>query len=70
MNILNSKYRILKVRLRLSHTHDCSFIDSLEKEIAECKYCQENRNTMEPSHFASDRCESGKRNHCTCDTCF
>ena len=23
-----------------------------------------------PRHFASDRCESGKRNHCTCDTCF
>ncbi len=23
-----------------------------------------------PSHKAKDRCESGKRNHCTCDTCF
>lgn len=25
---------------------------------------------MLPPHDASDRCESGKRNHCTCDTCF
>lgn len=23
-----------------------------------------------PHHKASDRCQSGKRNHCTCDTCF
>lgn len=42
-----------------------------EKEIEECKYCQENKNSyMFPNHFASNRCESGKRNHCTCDVCF
>jgi hypothetical protein len=23
-----------------------------------------------PPHKASVNCESGKRNHCTCDTCF
>ncbi len=23
-----------------------------------------------PSHKASNRCESGKHPHCTCDTCF
>lgn len=23
-----------------------------------------------PSHKASNECESGKRAHCTCDTCF
>lgn len=23
-----------------------------------------------PYHDASPRCESGKRNHCTCDVCF
>jgi len=23
-----------------------------------------------PRHKASSRCESGKRPHCTCDTCF
>jgi hypothetical protein len=25
---------------------------------------------MMPPHDASDRCESGKRNHCSCDICF
>lgn len=28
------------------------------------------RDSMLPSHSASSRCESGGRNHCTCDTCF
>lgn len=23
-----------------------------------------------PNHKASERCRSGKRAHCTCDTCF
>lgn len=23
-----------------------------------------------PSHNASPRCQSGKRNHCSCDTCW
>lgn len=23
-----------------------------------------------PRHHAMKQCESGKRNHCTCDTCF
>ena len=38
-----------------------------------CTYCQGERergNTFFPSHHASERCQSGKRNHCTCDTCF
>jgi hypothetical protein len=25
---------------------------------------------MHPNHKPSDRCESGKRPHCSCDTCF
>lgn len=39
----------------------------------ECPYCDRERaaaNTFHPSHDASDRCESGKRPHCTCDVCF
>jgi hypothetical protein len=37
----------------------------------ECKFCDEHRgDEMMPPHDASSRCESGKRNHCTCDTCF
>jgi hypothetical protein len=41
-------------------------------EIANCKYCQEikERGGFGPSHFASRNCQSGGRNHCTCDTCF
>lgn len=27
-------------------------------------------NVFSPSHQVSDRCESGKLPHCTCDTCF
>ena len=23
-----------------------------------------------PAHFAAEGCESGKRNHCTCDVCW
>lgn len=39
----------------------------------ECAYCDATRKAgdeMFPSHDASHRCESGKRAHCTCDTCF
>ncbi len=40
--------------------------------VGECAYCDAERNGsgFHPSHDASDRCESGKHNHCTCDTCF
>ena len=49
----------------------------------ECRTCDEEREREEavqatgrttfpfhPSHDASHRCESGKHNHCSCDTCF
>ena len=37
----------------------------------QCKTCDECRNDpMMPSHTASQFCESGKRNHCTCDFCY
>lgn len=29
-----------------------------------------NGDAFAPRHEASDRCQSGKRAHCTCDTCF
>lgn len=38
-----------------------------------CSYCEREKlagNTHFPRHHASPRCESGKRYHCTCDTCF
>jgi hypothetical protein len=37
----------------------------------DCAYCQQHvPGSMMPSHTASPRCQSGSRNHCTCDTCF
>lgn len=37
----------------------------------QCPYCDRERdNAFHPPHDASDRCESGKHNHCTCSTCF
>jgi hypothetical protein len=38
----------------------------------ECSLCDKARATggMETSHDASKRCQSGGRNHCSCDTCF
>ena len=36
-----------------------------------CAYCdQHSTEEMMPPHDPSPRCESGKRPHCTCDTCF
>jgi hypothetical protein len=53
-------------------------VDALHREraiaagtIAEgCTYCEQHWPGMMPSHTASPRCQSGRRNHCTCDTCF
>ena len=39
----------------------------------ECEYCDNMRaegTSFHPNHSASQRCESGGRNHCTCDRCF
>lgn len=38
---------------------------------AGCVTCSQHMaSEMMPPHDASPRCESGKRNHCTCDVCF
>jgi hypothetical protein len=40
-------------------------------EPGQCQYCDQCRDDkMMPSHTASERCESGKRPHCACDTCY
>lgn len=39
----------------------------------ECTFCQKliaEGTTFAPPHDASDGCESGKREHCSCDFCF
>lgn len=41
--------------------------------VVGCDYCRRlalAREDFAPRHTASDRCRSGKRAHCTCDTCF
>lgn len=38
-----------------------------------CAYCDRMRAekvSFFPDHDASQRCMSGKRSHCSCDTCF
>lgn len=39
------------------------------KRVVTCSTCQAGDEPI-PWHDASDRCESGKRTHCACDTCF
>lgn len=41
--------------------------------VGECAYCDKVRETndmMAPGHTVRERCESGKRPHCTCDRCY
>ena len=37
-----------------------------------CKFCQSRTALVEifPDHEGKERCQSGGRGHCTCDTCF
>lgn len=36
-----------------------------------CSTCDQFRGeTLKPPHMAASGCESGKRDHCTCDVCF
>lgn len=42
-------------------------------KVDDCPTCWEyskDGNQHFPSHDASPRCESGRHNHCTCDTCW
>jgi hypothetical protein len=41
-----------------------------EGECVVCDRMRANGETFHPRHNASQYCESGRRNHCTCDTCF
>lgn len=39
-------------------------------EVADCDTCKSVSVFGGPPHYGSPRCRSGKRPHCTCDTCF
>jgi hypothetical protein len=41
-----------------------------DMSCAICKRAVEERGGFAPYHDASERCESGKRAHCSCSTCF
>lgn len=54
-------------------TRSASAIKRHKAPQGECGYCDQLRadgSNFHPSHDASDSCESGKHNHCTCDMCF
>ncbi len=42
------------------------------KYVDGCKFCEEIKanDGFGPYHDAGNGCESGKRDHCTCDSCF
>ena len=49
------------------------FINGDRRYVAGCSFCEREHargNRFFPSHVASTRCESGRHDHCTCDTCF
>ncbi len=39
-------------------------------ECMTCDHERELKNDFHPSHDATKQCQSGKHNHCSCDTCF
>lgn len=41
-----------------------------QKEVCGVEGCQYPKSGMMPYHKASERCQSGKKAHCTCDTCY
>ena len=46
-------------------------MEKYRRPAGECAFCDEHRkDAMMPSHTPSERCESGKHPHCTCDVCF
>lgn len=52
--------RILTPRVNRKYVEGCTT----------CDYIRDKKDGFGPSHDASDRCESGRYDHCTCDTCF
>ena len=39
-------------------------------DVPGCPRCDREPTVYHPSHDASSRCESGGREHCSCDVCF
>jgi hypothetical protein len=54
----------------LQRTHEEHVRPTRRHKVPGCSYCDGEKTSFHPSHDASSRCESGKRNHCSCDACF
>lgn len=39
-------------------------------DCSRCRQFLEEGLTLSPRHTASVRCQSGRRSHCSCETCF
>lgn len=60
-----------KAEQEAAEAKQAAFYAERRKIEEACSTCQEyKRHGFGPSHFASSNCQSGKHNHCTCDTCF
>ena len=60
---MSAEPRETETRVRLNprhHVEGCST----------CEHIKNDNGGFGPSHDASHGCESGKRDHCTCDFCF
>lgn len=68
--------------IKASLCYPCAYQERLQRMISrgsidpECDFCQREflshlrLDPFAPRHTAMDTCRSGKRPHCTCDTCF
>lgn len=68
-------YNNSKVRFFMSNSQNNSseFKFMQFAPLGECNYCDREReqgNEFFPPHTARPSCQSGRHNHCTCDTCF
>ena len=59
----------------VTRTDYVKVLDNLQGKApeGECEYCDDQRLLdigFHPPHNASPRCESGGKNHCSCDICF
>jgi hypothetical protein len=58
------------LRAELNANRQAAIAAYAKPEVPDCEYCKVVSVFGGPSHFASDYCRSGRRPHCTCDTCF
>lgn len=52
----------------MTHPSDPNWVPRRHK-VDDCAYCQR-AEKYHPYHDPSPACKSGRREHCTCDTCF